>query len=150
MRPPAIGFNLMVYAIRKEANMASIHREVELTTSADGIWQKLEDPAEINKWFTFLGPVTWDEETSRRSCAFGEATLDELVLDVDPARRRVAYAITGGSPIELTFHSASMQVVDREGGSTFIWTTDFKPDDAQPGLEEAIDGAVATITASDG
>lgn len=129
--------------------MASIHREVELTTSADELWQKLEDPAEINKWFTFLGPVTWDEETSRRSCAFGEATLDELVLDVDPARRRVAYAITGG-PIELTFHSASMQVVDREGGSTFIWTTDFKPDHAQPGLEEAIDGAVATITASDG
>jgi len=130
--------------------MASLHREVDLATSADGIWAKLENPADINKWFTFLGDVTWDEASSTRTCAMGEATLNELIVDVDPGRKRVVYSFVE-SPFGFDHHSAAMQVVEgANGGSTFIWTHDFTPDEVEPAVQEAIDGAVATILESDG
>ncbi len=126
--------------------MASITREVALDLSPAEAWAKIEDPARINEWFTFLGEVTYDEGTSSRQCAMGEAMLDELIVDVDPDRKRFVYAFLD-SPFGFTQHSASMEVRDRDGGSTLVWTHDFKPDDVAPALGEALDGAVATISA---
>ncbi|MEM7287639.1 MAG: SRPBCC family protein [Actinomycetota bacterium] len=126
--------------------MASITREVPLDLSPDEAWAKIEDPARINEWFTFLGEVTYDAETSSRQCAMGDDMLDELIVDVDADGKRLAYAFLD-SPFGFTQHSASMQVVDRDGGSTLVWTHDFKPDEIAPALGEALDGAVATITA---
>ena len=127
--------------------MASITREVQLDLSPDETWARIEDPARINEWFTFLGDVTYDEATSSRQCAMGEATLDELIVDVDTDNKRFVYAFLD-SPFGFTQHSAAMQVLARDGGSTLVWTHDFRPDEVAPALDEALDGAVATITAT--
>ncbi|MGH1505912.1 MAG: SRPBCC family protein [Acidimicrobiales bacterium] len=128
--------------------MANIHRTVALGASADEIWARLEAPDRINEWLTFLGPVTWDPATSTRTCSLGEAELGELVLSIDPERRRFAYSIVD-SPMGLQHHSASMEVVERDGGATLVWDHDFLPDSAAPMLTEAVEGAVAVITAAD-
>lgn len=125
--------------------MASITREIPLDLSPDEAWAKIEDPARINEWFTFLGNVTYDEASSSRHCSMGEATLDELIVDVDRDRKRFVYAFLD-SPFGFTQHSAAMEVVGRDGGSTLRWTHDFKPDEVAPALQEALDGAAAVIT----
>lgn len=124
--------------------MATVHREIPLSAPADEVWDAVRRPGEVGKLLTFLGEVTYDEATRRRTAGFGEATLEELVVHVDDERRRFVYAITG-SPFEFRHHSAAMQIVERDGGSTFVWDHDFLPDVVEPGVAQAIDMGVAAI-----
>lgn len=123
--------------------MATITRHIPITASADDAWAAIADPSRVNELITFLGPVT--VAGHERSCSLGDnGTLQELLVVNDPDRRRVAYAITE-SPFGFTHHHASMQILDAPDGSTFVWTTDFLPDDLHDMVEPVIDAGVASI-----
>lgn len=127
--------------------MATIHREFQLGATPDEAWAALREIGKINELITFLGEVTVDGD--RRTCELGDqGALDELIVSVDDDRRRLAYSILE-SPFDMEHHHASMQVVDNgDAGSTFIWTTDVKPDEVVPVLSEAVDGAIESIKAT--
>jgi carbon monoxide dehydrogenase subunit G len=124
--------------------MATIHREFQIGASPDDAWAAVREVGKINELITFLGDVTVDGD--RRTCELGDqGKLDELIVSVDDGRRRVAYSIVE-SPFDFAHHNASMQVVANGGaGSTFIWTTDVKPDEVVPALSEAIDAAIESF-----
>ncbi|MFB9571386.1 SRPBCC family protein, partial [Streptomyces yanii] len=62
--------------------------------------------------------------------------VHELIVDIDDAARRVAYAVVGGS-MAPKHHHASMQVLaDTEGRSRFVWTTDVTPDELAVPIDE--------------
>jgi hypothetical protein len=52
----------------------------------------------------------------------------ELIVTVDDAGRRLAYAVVG-SP-NLTHHSASFQVFEDGAGARVVWIADILPDAA--------------------
>ncbi len=122
--------------------MATVHRTLELRSGPDEVWAKLAEVGAVNEILPFLGEVT--VEGDRRVCSLGDEELEELIVSIEPSRRRLVYAIVGG-PFGFTQHSASMEVIAKGDGSVLDWNHDFKPDDREPALAEAIDGAVEAL-----
>lgn len=126
--------------------MATLTRRFPVDVDVERAWARVSDVGSVNELIDFLGEVTLDGD--RRVCAMPDGgQLDELIVTVDDARRRLVYSIVD-SPFQFSHHSASMQVVDRNGTTEFVWTTDFKPDAIAPALEEAVDAAVVSIERS--
>jgi hypothetical protein len=51
----------------------------------------------------------------------------EVIVDVDPARRRLAYSVRSE---RMTHHNASFQVVPEGAGSRLVWIADVLPAEA--------------------
>lgn len=124
--------------------MASLYREFDVDAPAETVWAAIADVQAVNKLITFLGEVTLEDD--RRTCSLGDmGALDELIVSVDEENRRLVYSIRE-SPMNLTHHSASMQAIaNGNGGTTFVWITDLKPDSAAALVQEQLDAAVASI-----
>jgi hypothetical protein len=123
--------------------MASIYRELHLDAGIDEVWSRFADVGAVNQLIDFLGPVTVDGD--QRSCSLGEqGKLDELIVTVDDAHRRLVYSIRQ-SPFGFTHHSASWQVTKDGDRTRFVWISDIKPDAAAPALEQAVDQAADAI-----
>lgn len=61
----------------------------------------------------------------------------ELIVDIDDAARRLAYAVIGG---RLTHHNASFQIVaESPGRCRVIWLADMMPADLKPVVEGMMD-----------
>lgn len=122
--------------------MATVHRTVEFSAAPEEAWTKIADVGAVNQILPFLGEVTLEGDC--RTCSLGDATLEELIVSIDPDRRRLVYAIVGG-PFGFTQHSASMQLIPSADGCVLDWNHDFKPDDRAAMLDEALAGAVAAL-----
>ncbi|MCA9556199.1 MAG: SRPBCC family protein [Myxococcales bacterium] len=123
--------------------MATIYREFTVDAPADAVWARMSALGRAHELFSFL--VGSEVEGDRRVCHMADgARLEELILDVDPERRRIAYAILR-SPFGMEFHSASWQAFPRGDTTLFAWTTDVKPDGMAPELAKVIDGELANI-----
>lgn len=125
--------------------MATITKTTHLSTSSDKVWEVLRDPGRANELITFLGEVTVEGNT--RVCALGDDVLEELVVGIDDEARRFVYSIRR-SPFGFVHHQASMQAVPEVEGTRLVWVTDFLPDEAGPGVDEALTAAVASIEAA--
>lgn len=127
--------------------MATVHHLLEFRSSPDDTWAKIADVGALDKIMPFLGEVTLDGD--RRTCTIGDATLEELIVTIDPDRRRLAYAIVSG-PLPFTQHSATMQVIPKGDGCVLDLSHDFKPDELEPlvaeALAPAVEGLRQTIT----
>jgi Polyketide cyclase / dehydrase and lipid transport len=106
--------------------MASIHKELTVEVGAEKAWAALRLVGEADKVFA---PVLVDAQLDGdiRTVRFANGmVLRERILDVDDTTRRVAYSAIDGPG--MTYHHASMQVVDKgPGRSLFVWITDFLP-----------------------
>jgi hypothetical protein len=127
--------------------MSTIAREFQLEMPPDLVWERISDVGAVNQLIDFLGEVRVDGR--HRTCALGDAgQLDELIVTVDPDERRLVYSIRK-SPFDLEHHSASWHALaDGNGGTRFVWITDFTPEQIAPALEQAIDDAVVSMKRS--
>jgi hypothetical protein len=55
------------------------------------------------------------------------AQIRELILAVDHAIRRMAYTVTEGQRLPLTYHHAAFQVFEEGDRSRLVWLTDVLP-----------------------
>jgi hypothetical protein len=127
--------------------VASIQQRTELAVAADTAWAALRAVGDAHKLFA---PVLVDAQLhgDTRTVRFANGmVLHEKVLDVDEATRRVAYTALDGPG--LAYHHASMQIVgDGQGGSTFVWITDFLPADAAGALAPLIEQGTRALKAN--
>ncbi|MBI3399303.1 MAG: SRPBCC family protein [Deltaproteobacteria bacterium] len=123
--------------------MATIYKEIDLPVSPEALWEKVAGVGEVHKFM----PVITDcrIEDDRRFCTMADgAKLEEIVLGVDKAKRRVAYTITK-SPFPFDFHSASMQVVPNGKNARLIWITDLKPDALAEQMESVLNQVAQSL-----
>jgi hypothetical protein len=127
--------------------MASIHIESSVAASADTAWQSLRL---VDKPDQLFSPVLAAAEMhgDTRTVRFGNGlVVRERVIDVDDARRRVAYSVLDAPG--LTYHHASMQIIaDGPDRCRFVWTTDFLPAEAAPSLQPLIDAGTSALKAN--
>ncbi|WP_436537330.1 SRPBCC family protein [Actinoplanes sp. HUAS TT8] len=57
----------------------------------------------------------------------GGARIRELIIAIDHELRRLAYSVIEGQAMPLTYHHAAFQVVEVDGRTQIIWTTDVLP-----------------------
>lgn len=126
--------------------MASIHKEIFIEACPDRVWSALEDIGAIHTRLApgFVTDVRMEEGDAARLVTFGNGMqVRELMIDVDPGRRRVAWSAQVAS---LTHHNASAQVYAEGPNRTrFVWIADILPCEARPAIEGMIETGLGAI-----
>jgi hypothetical protein len=127
--------------------MASVHREIRIDRRPDEVWDALRDVGALH---TRLVPGFVTDcrlEPGARVVTFANGLVArELIVDVDDAAQRLAWAVVEGRP---THHNASAQVFAEDGGgSRVVWIADFLPDALAPALAGMIEQGLAAMKTS--
>lgn len=124
--------------------MATIHREVEIQADPQKVWSALRDVGALH---TRLCPgfvIDTKMDGDARIVTFGNGrTARELIVSVDEDRRRVAWAIVGGSFVH--YNGAAQVIALPEGGCRFTWTSDLLPNEAAATVQSMIEMGIETI-----
>jgi len=120
--------------------MATIRKTIDINASPENVWAKISDIGGISRLIGFLS----DSKVSgdARVCTMADGgVLKEEIVSIDADLHRVVYSITE-SPLNLSFHVASMELEPTPTGTRFTWTTDLKPDEASAQFGPLLDMAV--------
>jgi hypothetical protein len=109
--------------------MATIRKEMRVARAPGDVWDAFRDVGAIHTRLArgFVTDTTLEEGSRVVTFANGFVAR-ELIVTVDDAGRRLAYAVVG-SP-NLTHHSASFQVFEDGAGARVVWIADILPDAA--------------------
>ena len=112
--------------------MATIHKDIPLTTTASAAWDAVRDFHHPHQRLTPTVLTGSERDGDARVVTFADGFVArEVVVAVDDDARRLAYAVVDGP---FTHHSASMQIVadDEGGGCRLVWVADLLPDELAP------------------
>jgi len=124
--------------------MASVHREIVVARPAAAVWDALADvgalPTRLVRGFV----TDCRLEPGARVVTFANGMVArELIVDVDPERRRIAWAAVGG---RLSHHNASAQAfAEGDAACRIVWIADFLPDAHAPQIAAMIDQGLAAM-----
>ncbi|MEO7337230.1 MAG: SRPBCC family protein [Caldimonas sp.] len=105
--------------------MASLHHEIDVAVEPAEAWSAISDIEATDRLFPGVLTACRVEDGARVVTFANSLVVRELIVDIDPRRRRLAYASVGGS---LTHHHATLQVFEAgTGGSRIVWSADFLP-----------------------
>jgi len=127
--------------------MASIQRQIRIDRPHGEVWDALRDVGALH---TRLVPGFVTDcrlEPGARVVTFANGLVArELIVAVDDALQRVAWAVVDGRP---THHNASAQVfAEGDGGSRVVWIADFLPDALAPALAGMVEQGLAAMKRS--
>jgi hypothetical protein len=124
--------------------MASIHKEILLDAGPENVWAAVADFGAVHRRLVpgFVLDTRLDGDA--RIVTFANGTVArELLVDCDPARRRLVYAVISE---RVKQHSASVEVVaDTEGHSRLIWIVDVLPHEMAPYIDAQMDQAALAM-----
>jgi carbon monoxide dehydrogenase subunit G len=121
--------------------MASIRKDIPVEAPASAVWDAVRDVGQVHRRLVPGLTTHTVLEQGARSVTFANGlTVRELIVDIDDAARRLAYAAVGG--LALQHHNASIQVVeDGDGRSRIVWITDILPDELAHFVRQTVDQA---------
>jgi hypothetical protein len=124
--------------------MASVHREILIQADPAEVWDALRDVGAVH---TRLAPGFVTDvrlEDGARIVTFGSGLVArELIVDVDEAERRVAWA---ADQEPFTHYNASAQVFPEGPGRTrFVWIADLLPNEMAPTVTGMIEQGLSAI-----
>lgn len=124
--------------------MASIRKEFRLAAPADEVWDAFRDVFAVHTRLAAGFVTGCRREGGDRIVTFANGLVArELIVDVDDAKRRLAYAARSE---RLAHHSASFQVFDDTfGGCTVVWLADLLPHAAAAPVGAMMDEGVAAM-----
>jgi carbon monoxide dehydrogenase subunit G len=124
--------------------MASIRTDIPIDADAETVWQAVRDVGAVHRRLAPGFVVDARREGDSRIVTFANgAVVRELIVDIDDAARRLAYAAVGG---RAAHHHAVMQVLDDgTGRSRLVWITDVLPDDAAVPIRALVAQAAQVI-----
>ena len=123
--------------------MASIHREISIDAPPEHVWSAARDVGALH---TRLVPgfVTDTKlEDGARVVTFGNGMVArELIVDIDDAARRVAWASVG---TRMTHHNASLQLFAESGQTRGVWIADLLPHELAPQIAGMIEQGLSVM-----
>jgi hypothetical protein len=118
--------------------MASVQREIVVERPVAEVWDALADVGALHTRLVRGFVVDCRLEPGARVVTFANGLVArELIVSVDPERRRVAWSVVGG---RLSHHNASAQAfADGDGACRIVWIADFLPDEHAPAIAGMIE-----------
>lgn len=122
--------------------MTTLRTEARIDKPADKVWSVVSDAGNISAWFPLVQSSTASGED--RHCELqGGTPLDEKIVTNDPELRRFQYRIVGGG-VPAESHLGTVDVLDVDGSSLVVYSTEIKPDELAdtlgPAIEEGVQG----------
>jgi hypothetical protein len=129
--------------------MASIHKDISLTSSPEAVWDVVRDVGAVHTRFAPGFVIDVAMEDGARMVTFGNGLVArEVIVDIDETRRRLAYSVRSE---RLSHHNASFQVVPEADGCRLVWIADVLPEAAAENVGAMMaDGMAAAKRALDG
>jgi carbon monoxide dehydrogenase subunit G len=107
--------------------MATVHKEIVVDVPAHSAWAAVRDVYNVHRRLTPGILVDARRDGDARVVTFANGlVVCELIVTLDDAMRRFAYASVGG---RARHHNASIQVLPEGDGTRLVWTTDVLPDE---------------------
>lgn len=108
--------------------MATVRVEAIIDLPAPAVWEAVADVAAVHRRLLpgRVAQARIEGDTRVLTMPDG-AEIRELILAVDHPIRRLAYAVTGGQRLPLTYHHASLQVFAEGERARLVWLTDVLP-----------------------
>jgi carbon monoxide dehydrogenase subunit G len=124
--------------------MASIHKEVRVDARPEEVWDAVRDVGNIHRRLCpgFLTDCRMDGPDARIVTFGNGMVVKELIVDIDDARRRVAWSAVGG---RATHYSASMQIFSDGKSCRAVWIADLLPHDLAGAVAGMIDQGLAAM-----
>ena len=118
--------------------MASIHKDIIIDAHPNDVWDALRDFGALHTRLVRGFVTDCRLEPGARVVTFANGLVArELIVSVDPERRRVAWSVVGG---RLSHHNASAQAfADGDGACRIVWIADFLPDEHAPAIAGMIE-----------
>jgi carbon monoxide dehydrogenase subunit G len=109
--------------------MASIHKEISLASTPKTVWDAVRDVGAVHTRFApgFVTDTVMENPDERIVTFANGFVAREVIVDVDEARRRLAYSVRSEG---MSHHNASFQVVPEGAGSRLVWIADVLPNEA--------------------
>ncbi len=121
--------------------MTSIQKEILVSSDPESVWDVVRDVGAVHTRFApgFVTDVRMDG--ADRIVTFGNGLVArEVIVDVDQARRRLAYSVRSE---RLSHHNASFQVLAEGGGARLVWIADVLPPAAAVNVASMMDDGLA-------
>lgn len=115
--------------------MPTIRKEMPVAADIDSVWAAFRDVGAVHRLAPgFVTDCRMEEGGAARIVTFGNGMIArEVIVDVDDAGRRLAYAVVGG---RMTHHNASFEVIDDGPGCCrVVWRADLLPAELKPAIE---------------
>jgi hypothetical protein len=123
--------------------MASIHKEIVVDVAPDAVWAAFRDVGGIHTRLArgFVTDTQLEGDTRLVTFANGMVAR-ERIIDLDDARRRLAYSVVEGRP---THHHATFQVFPEGAGSRIVWIADLLPNELKPAIDGMMDHGMSAM-----
>lgn len=120
--------------------MATHRTHITIDRPAAEVVSVVSDAGSISAWFPVV--QTSHAGGGERHCTLeGGVPLDEEIVTNDPELRRFQYRIVGGGlPVET--HLGTVDVLEQDGRSLVVYSTEVSPDEAADTLGPAIEDGV--------
>lgn len=126
--------------------MPTIRKEFTVAASVDRTWAAFRDVGAVHRVLApgFVTDCHMEAGGEARIVTFANGIVArEVIVDVDDAAHRLAYAAVGG---RLTHHNASFQVVgDGADRCRVIWQADLMPAELKPAIDGMMEQGVAAM-----
>jgi carbon monoxide dehydrogenase subunit G len=123
--------------------MANITKEIRVNAPLSQVWDAIRDMGAIHKRLVPGFVTDCKLEGDSRMVTFGNGmTVQELIVDLDEARRRLVWSARGG---RLTHHNAALQAFQDGDGTRLVWTADLLPHEMKGPIEGMIEQGIAAM-----
>ena len=124
--------------------MATIRKEILIDTTPEKAWDALRDVGALHTRLVAGFVTDTKMEGNTRVVTFGNGTVArEEIVSIDPAQRRVAWAIVGQSFHH--FNGAAQIFENAKGGIRVVWITDLLPDSLAASIDGAMTAGIAAM-----
>jgi carbon monoxide dehydrogenase subunit G len=129
--------------------MATVSVEAVVRVPPEAVWAAVADVGNVDRRLLpgRVSGVALDGDVRVLTMPDG-SEIRELIVSVDHSARRMAYSVTGGQRLPLTYHQAAFQVFAEGVGSRLVWTTDLLPHAMAPAVRARVERGIVEIKAT--
>jgi uncharacterized protein YndB with AHSA1/START domain len=108
--------------------VATVRVETDIDVSPQRVWDAIADVGAVHRRLLPGRVADARIEGDVRILTMPDGSqVRELIISVDHSIRRMAYAVTEGQRLPLSYHHAAFQVVEQGDHSRLVWLTDVLP-----------------------
>lgn len=127
--------------------MASIHHQIFIAADPDAIWSAARDVGRLHDrlvpgFVTATEMLLGEGAPVRRVTFVNGRVVDETIVSIDDAARRVVWAIK-----EFEHHNGALTVAAAADGAHVTWTADLLPDSLAEQVSPAMAHGLAMMKA---